>query len=356
MGMRSRRRIARAVAAAGVGYLGWRALRRADEIDLRGKVALVTGGSRGLGLLLARELAGEGCRVAICARDDQELAAARSDLEARGAEVEAVVCDVADRSQVEGMVAQVIARFGGIDVLINNASIIQVGPIDAMRAEDFERAMAINYLGTVYTTMAVLPQMRTRGDGRIVNITSIGGKVAVPHLLPYDAAKFATVGFSEGMRSELARHGIRVTTIVPGLMRTGSPVNAFFKGEADMEFAWFSLGSATPLTAMNAERAARRIILAAKRGEAEVTLTWQAKLLRLTHDLFPGTTADLLGVVNRMLPKGSDPREVRGMKLSTPVSPSPATHLMNEAAKDNQEYTGRPEPSPEHARQVGLKR
>lgn len=343
------------LAAAGVlAYLGWKTVRPRREIDLAGKAALITGGSRGLGLILAREFAREGCKLVICARDEKELDNARVDLEERGAEVVAIRCDISHQDKVERLIREAEAAFGRIDVLVNNASIIQVGPLESMTAEDFERAMAVNFLGTVYTSLAALPRMRARRSGRIVNITSIGGKVAVPHLLPYDCAKFATVGFSEGLRAELAKDGVTVTTIVPGLMRTGSPPNALFKGDQEAEFTWFSLGDATPVTAMSAERAARRIVQATKRGEAEVTLSWQAKLLRLGHDLFPSATTDLLGLVNRVLPHDADSAEARGMKLATPVSPSPVTELMNRAARENNEYGGRPQPSPEHAEQVGL--
>src|SRR6185503_4123757 len=120
---------------------------------------------------------------------------------------------------------------------------------------------------------AVLPEMRARREGRIVNITSIGGKISVPHLLPYSASKFALVGLSEGLRAELAKDGIVVTTICPGLMRTGSPRNATFKGQHRAEYAWFSIGDSLPVTAMSADRAARQILTACKRGEAEVVLS-----------------------------------------------------------------------------------
>jgi short-subunit dehydrogenase len=174
-----------------------------------------------------------------------------------------------------------------------------------MTRADFEQVMAVNFWGTVNATMAVLPGMRLRGGGRIVNITSIGGEIAIPHLLAYDCAKFATVGFSEGLRAELLREGVLVTTIVPGLMRTGSPVRATFKGDAPKEAAWFGAGDATPLTAISARRAARRIVRALERGEAFVTLSWQAKLARVVHALFPGATANLLGLVNRALPESN---------------------------------------------------
>jgi NAD(P)-dependent dehydrogenase (short-subunit alcohol dehydrogenase family) len=356
MGRRSKTGITELAAAGAVAWLGWQLLQQRREMDLRGRSVLITGGSRGLGLLLAREFARHGCRIGICARDAQELEHARQELAEAGVEVRAEQCDVARQEEVERWIRESEEAFGGIDVLVNNASIIQVGPLETMTVEDFQRAMEINFFGGVYASLAALPGMRRREGGRIVNITSIGGKVAVPHLLPYDAAKFAMVGFSEGLRSELARDGIAVTTVVPGLMRTGSPTNAWFKGEQEAEYTWFSLGDATPLSAMNAERAARRIVQATRRGEAEVTLTWQAKLLRLAHDLFPGATADALGVVNRVLPDagGGGTEQVRGMHLATPLSPSPLTALMNRAARRNNEYGGTPVPSPEHAEQAGL--
>jgi short-subunit dehydrogenase len=345
------------LAAGVVAYAGFRAWQRSREEPVAGQVALVTGGSRGLGLLIARELIDQGCRVAICARDAVELESARRELERTGARVLTVACDVSDSEQVARMIESVEGELGPVEILVNNASIIQVGPLDSMQLEDFERAMAVNYWGAVHTTLAVLPGMRRRRAGRIVNITSIGGKVAIPHLLPYDAAKFAALGFSEGLRAEVARDGVSVTTVVPGLMRTGSPVNAFFKGDAEKEFAWFSLGDATPVSAMSARRAASQIVAAARRGAAEVTLSWQAKLLRVVHDLLPGTTTDLLGLVNRLLPDSNGPTgEVRGMELATAVSPSPLTGMMNRAARNNNQYGGRPEPSPLHARRVGLTR
>lgn len=183
-------------------------------MELSGRVALVTGASRGLGFLLARELAAQGCRVAICARDPEELGRARAALEREGAQVLAVPCDVADRVQVERLVADTVARFGSLDVLVTNAGVIQAGPLGTMRVEDFEDALAVMFWGVVLPTLAALPHLRA-GRGRIVTITSIGGKIASPHLLPYDCAKFAAVGFSEGIGAELAREGIRVTTVVP---------------------------------------------------------------------------------------------------------------------------------------------
>src|SRR5690242_17964739 len=220
-GVKRRPNLVAAGLALALGLAAREALARSREADLHGAVALVTGGSRGLGFALSRELARQGCRLAICARDQAELAAARSELEGAGAEVLAFPCDVSERHQVATMLEAVIQRYGRIDILINNAGIIVVAPIETLTHADFERVLAVNFWGMLNPTLAVLPWMRERRAGHIVNIASIGGKIAVPHLLPYTCAKFADVGLSEGLRAELADDGITVTTVVPGLMRTG---------------------------------------------------------------------------------------------------------------------------------------
>ncbi len=301
------------LAAAGIGgaYFLSRATRRSLP-RLRGSVVLITGGSRGLGLVLASSFLREGCRVAICARDAAELEAARLELQ-NDSSVFTVECDVGVPRQVDSMVNQVVGHFGGIDVLVNNAGEIQVGPLSSMTVMDFEQALRVMFWGTVYPTLALLPHLRARCSGRIVNITSIGGKVAVPHLLPYTCAKFAAVGFSEGLRAELAGTGVRVVTIAPGLMRTGSFLNAYFKGDPERESVWFGLSSSLPGISMSAERAARQIVEATRRGTAEKILTVPANLLARWHGLFPGLTADTLGLINRLLlPSGDGRGAIRG--------------------------------------------
>jgi NAD(P)-dependent dehydrogenase (short-subunit alcohol dehydrogenase family) len=295
------------------GRTAWRRRREAAE-TLNGKVVLITGGSRGLGQLLARLAALEGAKVVICARDAVELDRARLNLIERGADVLAVVCDVTDPDQVEDLVAQAVRHFGGIDVLVNNAGLIQVGPLDDMRLDDFRDAMDVNFWGTVHTTLAVLPSMRARRRGRIVNITSLGGKIAVPHLLPYDCAKFAALGFSEGLRAELRKEGVAVVTVVPGLMRTGSVVSATFKGHAEEEFDWFATLARSRFFAMDVRRAARRIVRAMRSGDGEVVLGWQAKLVRITKEMFPALTARVLELVDSRLPPDGDHVEIASGK------------------------------------------
>jgi NAD(P)-dependent dehydrogenase (short-subunit alcohol dehydrogenase family) len=329
------------LAAAGAGALvAARALyRRWQEYDLKGRTVLITGGSRGLGLVLAREFAEEGANVAICARDPAELERARADLEQRGASVFAFPCDVTDRAQVKELIQVVRRRFGGVDVLVNNAGVIQVGPLEVMTLEDFEQAMAVHFWGPLYATLEVLPRMRARRDGRIVNISSIGGKVSVPHLVPYSASKFALVGLSDGLRAELAKDNIYVTTVCPGLMRTGSPRNASFKGQHRAEYAWFSISDALPVTSIKAERAARQIVEACKRGQAELIITTQAVLAVKFRALFPEATADILALANRLLPGpgGIGRKRAKGKESESAASPSLLTVLSDWAAQRNNE-------------------
>jgi NAD(P)-dependent dehydrogenase (short-subunit alcohol dehydrogenase family) len=333
-----------AVAATGAVLVGREIYRRWRMADLRGNVVLITGGSRGLGLAMAEEFARQGARLVICARDENELRMAEERLRALGAEVFAAPCDVADRAQVQKLIRTATERFGSIDVLVNNAGIITVGPLKSQTLEDFERSMDTIFWGTVYPTLEVLPQMLARRSGRIANITSIGGRVSVPHLLPYNCAKFATVGFSEGLRAELAKDNIKVTTAVPGLMRTGSYINAEMKGKQRAEYAWFSLSSSLPLLTAGAERAARRIVNGVRRGAAEVVITPQAQLASLIHGIAPGLTADVLGLINRLLPDeaGGSSERVRGREVESAVSQSFLTALGKKAAREYQHQ----EPAP----------
>lgn len=323
----TRQLIGAAMLATGVAM----AARKPKPYSFENRVVLITGGSRGLGLILARQFAEEGANLILCARSENELRRAADQVAALGAPVLTKVCDVGFRDQVRELIEFAIDAYGRIDVIVNNASIIQVGPAESMTFEDFEKAMAVNFWGTVNTTVEALPHLQE--GARIMNVTSIGGEVAVPHLLPYTAAKFATVGFSEGLAEELARRKVFVTTIVPGLMRTGSFVNALFKGKQDLEMNLFSLGATMPVVSMDAERAARRMIEACRVGRKLVTIGAPWKLVRAFHGLFPNLTIKILGAVNFLLPlpvKGT--KAEPGWMHRRGLANSPLTKLGDKAA------------------------
>jgi len=298
--------VAAALAAAVIAG-GW-ALGRAlaPTFSFAGKVVLITGGSRGLGLVLARQVCAEGGRVVLLARDPTELQRAHDELVQAGGDVSIIVCDLLDQAQIEEAIRNVVGHYGGLDVLINNAGIIEVGPLEHMTRGDFEKAMQLHLWAPFTLMWAAIPHLRTRGGGRIVNISSIGGKIAVPHLAAYCASKFALTGLSDSMRAELVRDRIYVTTAAPGMMRTGSHVNAQFKGRHAAEFAWFAAANAMPGISMRVERAAAKILAACRRGQPALTLTVAARGAIAGNALFPNLTAHAMNFTNRLLPGPTD--------------------------------------------------
>lgn len=329
-------------ALAGAGaYVALRSIyRELTKYNVKDKVVLITGGSRGLGLILARQLAAKGARIAICARTTDQLGKAQLELEASGAEVVALVADVSDQQQVATLVNDVINHFGRIDILINNAGIIQVGPQDSMTVEDYEASMKGNFWSALYTMFEVIPHFKKQKHGRIVNITSIGGKIAVPHLLPYVASKFALVGLSEGMHAELQKENIIVTTVVPNLMRTGSPRNITVKGDHASEYAWFKLSGSMPMLSLDADRAAGKIISALEHGDGEVILSVTARLAVFLQGLSPGFIPALMGIANNLLPVNVHGGEVamKGREAESELSLSGVGALSDQAAAKNNEF------------------
>lgn len=272
------------------------------RFSYRDKVAVISGGSRGLGLIIARQICEQGGKVALLARDPEELARAKADLDSQCNQTLTIQCDLLDRAQIQSAVRETLAHFGGIDILINNAGIIEVGPLEHMKREDFERSMGVHFWGPFELIMEIIPEMRRRGGGRIVNISSIGGKIAVPHMAPYTSSKFALAGLSDALRAELAREKIFVTTVTPGVMRTGSEVHAKFKGDHAAEFESFTGASKLPFASISAERAAKKIVAACARGRPALVMPLPARALIIANALFPNITARAMKIVNERLP------------------------------------------------------
>lgn len=304
---------------------------------------VITGGSRGLGYALARRLVQERVNLALVARDEQELASAKSKLLHQGSIVTTWPCDVSNESELRSTIEQIGRRLGRIDVLINNAGEIVVGPFEAMTRDDFEQALNIHFWAPLTAIWATLPYLQKAGRAW-VNITSFGGRVAVPHLTPYCVSKFALTGLSDALRAELAIKNIVVTTVAPGLMRTGSHKNALFKGAHRQEFSWFSLGAANPLISMGANRAARRILDAARRQKPDLTITFPARALIFVQVVFPNCVARIMKLVARLLP--GMPRQGgseihTGWQSESKVSPSVLTILADRATEQYNERSER---------------
>jgi short-subunit dehydrogenase len=331
--------VAKAAIGAGAYMTARAAIALSRRYDFQHRLVVVTGGSRGLGLLIARRLADEGAALVLCARDHEELANASDELRNRASFVATYACDLSQPPEIQSLFERIRREVGSVDVLINNAGIIQVGPVETMTLADYHQALAIHFWAPLLCAEQVIPDMRRRQEGRILNIASIGGEIGVPHLVPYCASKFALNGYSQGLRAELMRHGIYVTTVCPGMMRTGSPRNALFKGQHRAEFAWFSISNALPLLSMSAERAARQVVNACRYGRAKVTLSLPAKAAVAMNAIAPELTADLVGLAARGMPDpgGVGRASIEGKHSTSPVSPSLLTTLNDRAAERNNE-------------------
>lgn len=326
-----------AAIAGGLMGLKW-ARESKQKYNLANKVVLITGGSRGLGLILARQLAEQNATVIICAKNQENLSRAATDLASRTDDYLAIPCDITKRGEVKEMIQEIVTKIGKVDVLINNAGKVQIGPHETMTEEDYQSAMKVHFWGPYYLINEIVPFMIQQKEGRIVNIVSIGGKLSFPHLLPYNASKFALSGLSEGLTAELSRHNIKVTTVYPGLMRTGGPRNADVKGQHKKEFAWFKISDSLPLISMNADKAAEQIINAMKKGKKTITLTLPARIATLLHGISPSSTITIFDWINFLLPnKDGGTDTLKGYESSSKLSSSFLTRKTDEAEIKNLE-------------------
>jgi short-subunit dehydrogenase len=325
-----------------IGTLAAAGIRRyiRSSIDISGQNILITGGARGLGLVMARKLVKEDAQVIICSPNEQELIEAKKELShIEGREVITITCDITNGNDVRHMFSQIREACGDVDAVINNAGIIEVGPYEAMTKRDFEEAMKVHFWGAFHVIEQALPAMKEKNAGRIVNIISINGKVSFPHLLPYTVSKYALSGYSEGLTTELAQYNISVTSVYPGLMRTGSPRNVDVKGKHEKEYAWFKIADSLPLLSMSAERAAGKIIRAMKARDNTLMLGLPTKLAVAMEGLFPGVNLSLFALANKWLPDYDATGHVsrKGYESKSEESESALAEPADRAAEENNE-------------------
>jgi len=188
--------------------------------DLAGRVAVVTGASSGIGEATALALGARGAHVTLVARREERLRDLARRVREQGGQAEVVVADVAEEAEARLAVEHTISAFGRLDLLVNNAGLMLLGPVTDADTSDWRRMINVNLLGLMYVTHAAVPHMRHGGGGHIVNISSVSGRGASPTSAGYSATKWGVGGFSEGLRQEVRLHRIRVTVIEPGVVAT----------------------------------------------------------------------------------------------------------------------------------------
>lgn len=327
------------ITLAGLGALAIaRAVyRRATSLDFKNKVVVITGGSRGLGLEIARIFASKGASIVICARSQEHLNRAADELNSFGAQVLTVAADLAHQNQAQIVVERVIEQFGRIDLLINNAGMMTVGPENVMEIHDYQRVMDVNCWSALYMIKAALPHMRAQRGGRIANICSIGGKVAVPHMLPYSVSKFALTGLSEGLAGELKNENIIVTTVIPNLMRTGSPRNVSVNGAHQKEYAWFKIADSLPMISQNARVAASQIVQGIASGDREVILTPTARAALLFNGIAPGAITTMMQWADQFMPQSGNGETKKGFQSESEATTGSVGKRSDAAAARNNE-------------------
>ncbi len=316
-----------------------RLMRARAAVDFRGRTVLISGGSRGLGLNIARQFAQEGANLVLVARDEDELKDAKKELEDLGAKVLTIVGDVTQKSECEAAIKAASERFGSLDVLVNNAGVIQIGPLEHMDDDDFKSAIDLHIWAPLHLSRAALPYLKRGRVGRIANIASFGGLVAVPHMAPYAASKFGLVGLSDALRHEVAKDGVRVTTVCPGIIRTGSHVQAKFKGRQKSEYKMFKLGAVSPL-AVDPTTAAKLIVDAMRYGDPFLTFPAPIGWAALLYRAFPNLAATILGTMTRFMPGPTDhsgDEAFSGIELEGGAGDVPFASVADKAVPANNE-------------------
>lgn len=251
---------------------------------------LITGASQGIGRATALLFANKGYDVVLAARQSDRLNAVAQEVQNIGRQALAVPTDVRDATQVKTLVDKALEQYSAIDVLINNAGIYASGTVESFSLDDWHQVIDTNLWGYIHTIHALLPHMISRGSGTIVNLSSIGGKVPVPYLVPYNTSKFAVTGLTEAMHSELKPKGIHVCGIYPNVIKSSLMERAMFRGkdaeDAEARRKQLDLVVSTPVIE-KPEDVAKAIWEAVKHQRAEV-MVGSANISKSMYNLIPG--------------------------------------------------------------------
>ncbi len=274
-----------------------RRMRAAKGGSLRGRVAIITGANRGIGAAIAESLAGEGCRLALAARNEELLSQVAERLRMRySTEILTIPADVSEERQARAIVETTAAHFGAVDILVNNAGMGIYGAVDELKLDDLRHVFEVNFFGALAALQSAVQVMRRQGGGTIVNVSSIVGKFPQPLGGGYTATKFALQGASGAARAELKRDNIDLILVCPGLTETEFSQNS----RISVPGAEHRQGERHSLTrGVEPERVGRRTVRAIKRREREAFVTLFDRLLVWFAVLFPGLIQWLLIYVTR---------------------------------------------------------
>ncbi len=262
--------------------------------DIRGKVAVITGAASGIGRATAVALAREGARVAIADVDRAGLAETATLVAAIGGQASTYLLDVSSRDAVYAFAQEIEAQFGGADIVINNAGIAQVATVEDLPYEDFELVMNIDFWGMVYGSKAFLPQLRKKGEGHIVNVSSIFGLFSVPTQAAYNSAKFAIRGFTEALRHEMRGSGIVVSCVHPGGVKTNVMRNARFLQGVQTSEREQAVSGFDKLARTTPDRAAQVIIKGIRKNNPRILIGMDARIVDWLVRLLPASYGKLM--------------------------------------------------------------
>ena len=260
------------------------------------KLCVITGAGNGIGRATAKRLAKDGAKLVLTDINSANLNETQKMVELLGGTCETHIVDAANREQAFTLAEHVETTYGAADLILNNAGVANIAPIDELTIEHFEFVMDIDFWGVVHGTQAFLPQMRRRDSGHIANVSSIFGWVGVPNQAAYNSAKFAVFGFTEAIRQELQTSGIKVTCIHPGGIDTSIARNArLVQGPDDEERREQIAQDFKKMVRSTPEQAAETILKGIRKGKARVLIGRDAYMVDIIRRLFPVSYGRFLG-------------------------------------------------------------
>lgn len=260
------------------------------------KLCVITGAGAGIGRATARALARQGARLVISDINKSAIEETAALITDAGGQVEAHQLDVSNRAAVFDLAGQIIADYKQVDMVLNNAGIANIAPVETLTIEDFERVMNVDFWGVVHGTQAFLPHFISRNAGHIANISSIFGWIGVPNQGAYNSAKFAVHGFTEALRQEMNGSGVKVSCIHPGGIDTNIARNSILpQGEDTAERREEIAQTFKSMVKSTPDQAAQTIINGVARGKARILIGRDARMVDIIRRLFPVKYGEILG-------------------------------------------------------------